>query len=245
MSFAGGKLTNADYIIDILNHPCFDNLDYIEPFIGYAHILQRIKNKNSYIASDYSEDIVHLHKCIQDTSINYPDYISREHYNELRKQGIVSSDRSFTSVAWSYRGKVWGGYGGDFLNGAVPKRHYKYYDKLRQNQVYMSTDISHRCYTDYLSVTDKLIYLDPPYVNTIGFSGTGKFDTELFWENTRKLSVNNWVFISEYEFPDDFISVGSVIKRNNLASSNEPRYEFLCIHNSRINDYIEIVQSHQ
>src|SRR5687768_13793805 len=101
-----------------------------------AHILRSVVNKRSYVASDYSKDTAYLHKCIQVKSIPFPKSISREYYNTLKKQVQTSSDKSFASVAWSFRGKPWGGYNGDYLDGAVPKRSYKYYEYLRSNKGY-------------------------------------------------------------------------------------------------------------
>ena len=49
-----------------------------------------------------------------------------------------------------------------------------------------------------------LIYCDPPYQSTEGYSSTGEFNHELFWETMRIWSKDNCVFISEESAPKDF-----------------------------------------
>ena len=48
-----------------------------------------------------------------------------------------------------------------------------------------------------------IVYADPPYENTTGYS-LGKFDSDEFWEYMRELSKEHIVLISEQTAPDDF-----------------------------------------
>ena len=70
-----------------------------------------------------------------------------------------------------------------------------------------------------------VIYCDPPYKNTEGYS-TGDFDHDLFWETMRKWSKHNCVFISEESAPSDFIVVWKKSKRRTLdKTSRFHKYE--------------------
>ena len=40
----------SEHILQVLNHEAFDGMHYIEPFVGYAHILRRVVNKRTYAA---------------------------------------------------------------------------------------------------------------------------------------------------------------------------------------------------
>ena len=52
-----------------------------------------------------------------------------------------------------------------------------------------------------------VIYADPPYNNTTGYS-CGKFDSEAFWQYMRELALKGHkVYISEQTAPNDFISI--------------------------------------
>ena len=35
MAYVGGKSKGASHILEILNDPIYNNMDYIEPFVGY------------------------------------------------------------------------------------------------------------------------------------------------------------------------------------------------------------------
>lgn len=49
-----------------------------------------------------------------------------------------------------------------------------------------------------------MIYLDPPYKNTQAYDTSKNFNYSKFWDTCRRLSRDNFVFISEQTAPDDF-----------------------------------------
>ena len=81
---------------------------------------------------------------------------------------------------------------------------------------------------------NKLIYCDPPYEKTTGYSTSVDFDHKLFWETMRKWSENNVVFVSEYNAPKDFVMISSCKKYSSLSGrgSVDVRTEKLFIHKS-------------
>ena len=46
MSYLGGKARHTQFILDVLNDPQFDDLDYVEPMVGMGHILHRVRRKS-------------------------------------------------------------------------------------------------------------------------------------------------------------------------------------------------------
>ena len=82
MAYIGGKAKGADFIIEQLNDPLFDGHDYIEPFIGYAHILRRVEKKRSYAASDANPLVIALLRWIKRRE-SLPN-ISRSRYEACR-----------------------------------------------------------------------------------------------------------------------------------------------------------------
>ena len=56
---------------------------------------------------------------------------------------------------------------------------------------------------EFCNLKNALIYCDPPYSNTTKYS-TKEFDTNKFWDWCRIMSKNNYVYISEYNAPEDF-----------------------------------------
>lgn len=91
---------------------------------------------------------------------------------------------------------------------------------------------------DYRSVDipdGSIVYADPPYVGTTGYS-TGRFDSAEFWEYMRKISEKNTVFISELQAPDDFVCVWQkeILRTLNSNNKRPKSVEKLFVHKSQI-----------
>lgn len=234
MAYVGGKSKAYQHITNILNHECFDNFDYLEPFIGYGHILRRVVNKKSYTASDNNPLLLTLLKYIQETNKKYPN-ISEKEYYELKtdnsKKNIIK--KAFAAFCYSYNGKEFGGYTNIVGDRNYPKERKKYYDLLRDNETFLDTKLKLKNYLSY-NPKNKLIYCDPPYSKTTGYASSVDFDHDEFWNTMRKWSKNNYVFISEYKAPKDFIVLSLKRKHSSLAGkgSSSIRIEKLFVHKS-------------
>lgn len=77
-------------------------------------------------------------------------------------------------------------------------------------------------YRDLKIPENSVIYCDPPYSETEGYRGTGKFNTEEFWEWCR--NQKNPVFVSEYSAPPDFVEVLRIDKKCVFSSSGNKKY---------------------
>ena len=231
MAYLGGKAKSSSHILTVLNDPMFNGMDYLEPFIGYAHVLRRVENKRTYTACDRNELLITLLKSIQKND-PIPN-ISRGEYTRLKKSSKKKSLRhAVAAFTYSYNGKEWGGYTKRSKDGkrCYPCERKKYYEKLRTNSTFMNTKLSICDYTK-LKPKGKLIYCDPPYANSTEY-GDYIFNTDVFWETMRQWSKNNIVFISEYIAPSDFECVSSSTKHMSIAGkgSNGKRLECLFMH---------------
>lgn len=232
MSYIGGKAKGSDHILSLLNHHAFDHMDYLEPFVGYGHILRRVRNKKSYRASDCNRLLISLLKGVQEGQ-NLPT-ISKSQYDALRAQeSDTSFRRAVAAYAYSFKGGEWRGYFDKRRGRSYSDEHKRYYTSLHENEIFQKTHL--RC-VDYkkLNPSHKLIYCDPPYKGTTGYNGGAEFDHDEFWERIREWSINNLVFVSEYRAPRDFKCITSCVKLNNLAANGEPdeRCERVFVHNS-------------
>jgi DNA adenine methylase len=230
MAYVGGKSKSSQHILEILNNPIFDGMDYIEPFCGYCHILRRIENKKSYTISDNNEYLITLLKHVQ-KSKEHPT-ISKTEYDKLREN--PSSNKlhaAYAGFTYSYNGKWFGGYTVTHGDRNYPRERKHYYDTLHDNPSFKDAKISWKDYDSVLKgVRGKLIYCDPPYEDTTEYHSS--FDSPKFWEAVRKASKNNIVFVSEYQAPEDFVCVSQLTKRNSLAGrgATRKRVEKLFIH---------------
>ena len=83
---------------------------------------------------------------------------------------------------------------------------------------------------------NSIIYCDIPYKNTKQYSFSKDFDYEKFWEWAREKSQNgHQVFISEYNYPDDFEciwqqEVKSSLSANGIAGGNKVSVEKLFVY---------------
>ena len=76
-----------------------------------------------------------------------------------------------------------------------------------------------------------MVYCDPPYQNTKQYANAIKFDYDQFWNVMRKWSENNYVFVSEQNAPNDFISIWEQkVSRSIKASDKSTAVEKLFVY---------------
>lgn len=194
MSYIGGK-ARAKWLYPFLNHEHFNNLDYIEPFVGKANVLMNIKNKRSYTASDNEPMIINLLQNIQANNLSYP-FIEKEEYLKLKSNPSLDYNKAcFAAYTYVYLGEKFTAY---FDGRWIPRTNY--YSKLHNNPVFQSAKISVADYRIYEGVENAIIYCDPPYAGTSVRYGE-YFENEKFWEWVKELSKKNFVFVTEYNAP--------------------------------------------
>tara|TARA_X000001036_G_scaffold319796_1_gene298281 strand:- start:333 stop:1070 length:738 start_codon:yes stop_codon:yes gene_type:complete len=218
MAYVGGKSKGAAHIIKVLNDPKFDRLHYIEPFVGYAHILRRVENKKSYKAYDANPLVVALLKGVQNKKLKYPNITRKQWFKLKYDKKNHSFKRAIAAFTYSFNGVEWSSYtvrSRCNRRENYPAERKRYYDKLRKNKVFMKTKILHKDYKKLKPGKGKLIYCDPPYAGTTGYSPN--FNTKEFWSTVRKWSKHNAVFVSEYHAPPDFKLIAKKEKRQSLA----------------------------
>lgn len=89
-------------------------------------------------------------------------------------------------------------------------------------------ETSSMSYADYKYRDGDVVYCDPPYKNTHDYGI--QFDTDAFWDWVR--TRNYPVYVSEYQAPEDFVSIWSKEKRSLINSKglSKPVVEHLFIH---------------
>jgi DNA adenine methylase len=236
MSYVGGK-AKCRFIIDTLNHPAFDSMDYLEPCVGYGHILRRVVRKRSYTASDSHPLLMCLLQAIQERT-PLPTEISRDRYNELRQSDEISVERGLAAFCYSFNGKCFAGYCPTYRrrNGRIDdmvKSRMNYYKSLQGSEAFQKATLGccdFSCHTP----SDKLVYADPPYRGTQGYGAP--FDHERFWETMVEWSKGNIVLVSEYSAPADWMCIGQEAKKSTLAGGDKQtnRLEKLWIHSTAL-----------
>lgn len=215
MKYMGSKSRIKKEIVPIIQgFITEDTTAYIEPFVGGCNVIDTISH-NIKIGSDNNKYLIDLHKEAKQ-GINFPTYISKEHYSEVREAYKNNTDKfpnwyiGLVGFLASYNGRFFdGGYAKTITTSKGTIRNY--YDEAKRNyieQIPYITDIEFR-YCDYSYYTTDntkgaVIYCDIPYANVKQYATSRNFDYLKFWNWVRTMSTCNIVIVSELQAPNDF-----------------------------------------
>ena len=207
MRYVGSKNRLSKELAPIIqSYITEDTVAYIEPFVGGANMIDKIKHHNK-IGSDAHKELVALLKYTRDNSELLPTTIYEEEYIRVKnnKEDCEDWHVGFVGFCASFGAKYFGGYArnkkGD-TSGAIPAGAIRNLKKQAPNL--KGIKFEHKSFLEYDPEKYKncVFYLDPPYRNTLHYS-TGKFPYEAFDKWAIELAKNNTVLISEYQMPED------------------------------------------
>ena len=196
MKYMGSKSRIAKYIVPILQK-CIDDhgiTKYIEPFVGGANVIDKIRCKHR-IGCDINPYLIGLLKHVANEKEDcLLDEVTREFYSEIRanyKNGCYP-DWLVGNVGFlaSYNGRFFdGGYAqAGWEHTKTGDKWRDYYQEAKRNLLKQAEDlqgIEFNC-IDYRDIiynwTNVLLYLDPPYNNTKQFANSKSFDYDEFWD---------------------------------------------------------------
>lgn len=246
MKYMGSKASIAQYILPFIQEYMFvNNIEtYIEPFIGGANMIDKVKCKNK-IGSDINSHLVALLQHVQKNIEDLPGDVDYELYQDVKANQTTGKYPEWYIGAVEFLA----GYNGRGFEASYAKPINKidsngkhiirnYYDEAKRNliaQVPNLKDIDIRCcsYEAYSNTKNALIYCDPPYRNTKVYSRKITFDHDKFWNWVREMSKNNIVLISEEQAPSDFdILWEQEVTRTIRATEKKTATEKLFIHKS-------------
>ena len=217
---------------------------YLEPFVGGANMIDKIKCKKK-IGCDIHKELIALWKALQN-GWTPPETITEAEYNTVRDNKEKYPDYYVGLVGFcaTFGSKYFGGYARGFKEDKITPRDIPN-EAIRNvtNQIKNIMDV-HFVNIDFLKIPkdklyDYVIYCDPPYKDTTKYK-TNEFPYELFWDWCRELSDKNIVLISEYHAPEDFICLWSKNHKTSLnIIEHKERVEKLFIHNKLKNKIIK------
>jgi DNA adenine methylase len=219
---------------------------YIEPFVGGANMIEHIDCETK-VASDNNRYLIAMWKALQNGWVP-PSELSRDLYNEIKRSKDEFSDEivAIAGFCSTYNAKWFGGYAGIVKTKVGTQRNY--YDEsirniLKQTEKLKDVEFLNADYVEFSRHNNSLIYCDPPYENTTQYGTSKDFHHERFWEWVRGMSKNNFVLVSEYNAPDDFVVVYEKQLTTTLdKSSRKKDTEKLFIHESLYKRYKEVIQ---
>lgn len=220
MQYMGGKHRIRKQIATTLFPYTMQHKYYIEPFVGGFNITWALMEMGINIpvaALDISQPLISMYKAVQ-TGWAAPTALTRDEYYNAMELPDTDPLKGFAGYLCSFGGKYFGGYAqatnkqNYVLNGhrAIEKRR-----KYIERAVFRCSD-----YRKLTTLSDTLIYCDPPYINMTGYKYNKGFDHTIFWNWVREMSRNNTVIVSEYTAPDDFKCIKEIYKIVSLGSAH-------------------------
>lgn len=205
----GSKSRIAKDIVPIIQKYIDDNnIDtYIEPFVGGANVIDKIKCKNK-IGNDNNEYLISLWNELKN-GWNPLDniHMTKELYDDIKdnKDKYFPNVVALAGLCATYNAKWFGGYAGIVHTKIGTERNY--YDEsvrnvLKQINNLKDVEFKNIDYREFNIPENSVVYCDPPYQDTTKYKD--EFNHEEFWEWVRKNSKDNIVLISEYNAPNDF-----------------------------------------
>ena len=205
MKYLGGKHRLGYEISSVLKYLCPDHKKYLEPFCGALGVFRHMTEDYNCEGTDIQCDMIELWKGIKNDSFKIPKKVDDAYYDKIKQSKGPSAIRGFVGFLCSWNGMFFAGLA-KYKNTNRDACREASNDIINIEPLLQKKTVNFKCCSyDELKPKNALIYCDPPYANTISYSGAdGDFDNDRFWKIVRKWSKNNIVIISEEKAPDDF-----------------------------------------
>ena len=216
MRYMGGKSRISKQIAEVLNSAIDKDTPFVSLFCGSCTIESKVQ-ADVKILNDKHPYLIAMWQALQNGWMP-PDVVTKEEYYRVKANMDENPALTgFIGFGCSFGGKWWGGYAKD-------KRGDDYCGQAKRGLLKDLVGIQSATFTclDYHDVEipdGAVVYCDPPYVNTTGYT-VGQFDTNEFWDYMRQLSKRYDVYISEESAPDDFECIWSKEKIRTLEKSD-------------------------
>ena len=206
----GSKARLAKDIAPVINKCITDNnIDtYIEPFVGGSNMMEYVKCTNKY-GYDNNEYLIEFMKELQKGWNPLQDInMTKEFYDDVKnnKDKYPKHVVALAGLCATYNAKWFGGYAGIVHTKIGTDRNY--YDEAVRNvlkQIDNLKEVKYETidYKSLIGLKGNVIYCDPPYESTTSYKDG--FNHSEFWEWVREMSKDNYILISEYNAPNDFV----------------------------------------
>lgn len=221
MQYMGGKSRISKQIAEVLNSTINKDAPFVSLFCGSCVIESKVQ-ADVKILNDKHPYLIAMWQALQNGWMP-PDVVTKEEYYRVKANMDENPALTgFVGFGCSFGGKWWGGL-------ASNKRGDNYCARAKRSLLKDLRGVQSATFTclDHHDVEipdDAIVYCDPPYANTTGYT-VGQFDTNEFWRYMRQLSNGCNVYISEESAPDDFECVWSqeLTRALDYNKSNQPK----------------------
>lgn len=233
MRYMGGKGRIATKLSETIVACVGEDISgtYWEPFIGggaMASKMGKLFDVANY--SDIHPDLIMMWDALHN-GWEPPNVITYDQYQELRYADEPSALRGLAGFGGSFGGRWFEGYarGGENADG-TPRNHQGESARavIRDIKAMRAKQQTNFTVIDAMLIEPQagdVVYCDPPYAGTKNYSKTDGFDHEYFWDTAEYWSDNGvHVFVSEYNAPDDWVSIWEQPLRSSVRVGSEERH---------------------
>lgn len=249
MKYMGSKSRIAKHIVPIIQQYIDNNgiKNYIEPFVGGANVIDKIKC-DTRIGIDKNKYLIALLIRVRN-GMNLYDEVPKDLYDKARNAFNKGDTSEFEDWQVGNIGFI-ASFNGRWFDGGYAKTGYEktknglrlrnYYEESKNNILTQAPKLKgiEFIVSDYRDIEitngNTLIYCDPPYANTKKYANATQFNYDEFWQWCRKMSKTNIVIISEENAPDDFKCIWQQeVSRSIKAQDKSKSVEKLFIYNCK------------
>lgn len=202
MKYVGSKNKLSKELLPIINSFRKPDQTYVEPFVGGANLIDKIKGKR--IAGDTHKELISMWKALQDGWVP-PKIVSEQEYKAIRYGDYPDYLKGYVGFNLSFGGKWWGGYARYTSPQGVVQpfglQAYKFVTEQIEN--IKGIEFHNLPYSELPIPNKSLIYCDPPYKNTLKYKHTINHEDFYGWCRD-KTSEGHTVLLSEFSAPKDF-----------------------------------------
>ena len=227
MRYMGSKNRFAKELVPIIqSYITEDTKGYLEPFVGGANVIDKIKCNNK-IGCDIHKQLIALLNKAKDNVDDIPDIISYETYKEVKNNKESYEDWYVGLVGFcaSFGTKYFGGYARDSKNDNSGKWSKQAIENLKK-QAPLLKNIKFKCCNFLDLPKDKIkgyvIYCDIPYKGTTKYK-TEEFPYEKFYKWANEMAKYNIVLVSEYNMSSNFKCIWEKDTKVNFDSNRTAR----------------------
>lgn len=221
MRYQGGKSLSAKGISAAIRERERESNTFVSLFCGSCAVeIKLASDFEQIICNDIHKYLIEMYRGLQGGFVP-PEFVSKEEYRRIREHKdenpALAGAVGFGS---SFGGRWFAGYArAKGRNCALETKHALERDK----PTLLKMEFTCCDYRDVKIPHGAVVYADPPYKGTTGYSNK-KFDTNEFWEYMRKISEYCFVYVSEQTAPNDFVCIWEKPVRRTLDVNKNNRF---------------------
>ena len=228
MRYPGNKSKLAQHIMPFIEEALkvFPNGKYIEPFVGGANMIDKVKH-HTRIGYDANKCLIALYKMAKffPEKLKAVKCLPREAHKLLKNNRDAYLDWYVAMMGLfpTYSSLWFGSYNEDYKKGR--------FDSGLKSLLKQDLSGIQLINCDYKNIPigkGNVFYCDPPY--KIFDYYKMPFNHEEFYDWVRRVSQDNIVLVSEYEMPDDFTCVWQKVVKPGINAKAALKIEKLFIY---------------